>query len=145
MNSAPYDENENQKERGKIDFALNRCTYIESKRNASASVSFRTFEEDGCRLARRCISTKILIVLRSLPQRTFRPEKVHLRPSKLYEEKSMNINSSLPLSNCENSKKGMIMPSLISSNCEMDESLEESCRLQQHYCITLGVGPLWWS
>lgn len=27
----------------------------------------------------------------------------------------------------------------------MDESLEEGSRLQQHYCITLGVGPLWWS
>lgn len=62
----------------------------------------------------------------------------------------MSINSSLPLSNCESSKKGFIMPSLISSNCEMstkcmEESLEEGCTLQQHYCITLGVGPLWWS
>lgn len=62
----------------------------------------------------------------------------------------MNINSSLSLSNSESSKKGAIMPSLISSNCEMsskcmDESLEEGSRLQQHYCITLGVGPLWWS
>lgn len=32
----------------------------------------------------------------------------------------------------------------MSSKC-MDESLEEGSRLQQHYCITLGVGPLWWS
>lgn len=62
----------------------------------------------------------------------------------------MSINSSLPLSNCESNKKGIIMPSLISSNCEMsskctDDSLEEGCKFQQHYCITLGVGPLWWS
>lgn len=32
----------------------------------------------------------------------------------------------------------------MSSKC-MDETLEEGSRLQQHYCITLGVGPLWWS
>ncbi|XP_060823494.1 LOW QUALITY PROTEIN: ornithine decarboxylase antizyme 1 [Bombus pascuorum] len=62
----------------------------------------------------------------------------------------MSINSDLPLSNCGSTKKGIIMPSLISSNCDMsskcvDESLEEGSRFQQHYCITLGVGPLWWS
>lgn len=62
----------------------------------------------------------------------------------------MSISSGLLLSNCESSKKGVIMPSLISSNCEMsskcmDESLDEGSRPLQHYCITLGVGPLWWS
>ncbi|CAL1686072.1 unnamed protein product [Lasius platythorax] len=58
----------------------------------------------------------------------------------------MSINSSLALSNSESSKKP-IMPSLISSNCEMsskcmDESLEEGSRLQQHYFNTesRGVG-----
>ncbi|XP_046815248.1 LOW QUALITY PROTEIN: ornithine decarboxylase antizyme 1 [Vespa crabro] len=62
----------------------------------------------------------------------------------------MSISSSLLLSHCESSKKGVIMPSLVSSNCEMsskcmDDSLEEGSRPLQHYCITLGVGPLWWS
>lgn len=74
---------------------------------------------------------------------------MHLKPPKFYEERSMSINSIRSLSKSESSKKP-IMPSLISSNCEMsskcmDESLEEGSRLQQHYCITLGVGPLWWS
>ncbi|XP_043597836.1 ornithine decarboxylase antizyme 1 [Bombus pyrosoma] len=59
----------------------------------------------------------------------------------------MSINSGLPLSNCGSTKKGIIMPSLISSNCDMsskcmDESLEEGSRFQQHYCITLGEDEL---
>ncbi|KAF7407251.1 hypothetical protein HZH66_001788 [Vespula vulgaris] len=76
----------------------------------------------------------------------------------------MSISSSLLLSHCESSKKGVIMPSLVSSNCKldfyyfskmvpkplesaprlcemsskcMDESLEEGSRPLQHYCITL--------
>lgn len=64
----------------------------------------------------------------------------------------MSINSGLSLSNSESSKKGITMPGLISSNWEMsskwtEESLEDGCSglVQQHYCITLGVGPLWWS
>lgn len=85
----------------------------------------------------------------AIPADIFVVDPVHLKPPKFYEERSMSINSSLSLSNSESSKKP-IMPSLISSNCEMsskcmDESLEEGSRLQQHYCITLGVGPLWWS
>lgn len=60
------------------------------------------------------------------------------------------IHSNLILSNYEASKNDETMPSLISSNCEMsskciDETLEEGSRALQHYCITLGVGPLWWS
>ncbi|KAK2589006.1 hypothetical protein KPH14_001853 [Odynerus spinipes] len=59
----------------------------------------------------------------------------------------MSISSGLLLSNCESSKKGVIMPSLISSNCEMsskcmDESLDEGSRPLQHYFNTesRGVG-----
>lgn len=74
---------------------------------------------------------------------------VTLYPSRFYEKRSMSINSNL-IFNCESSKNEEIMPSLISSNCEMtskciDESLEEGSSALQHYCITLGVGPLWWS
>lgn len=64
----------------------------------------------------------------------------------------MSINSNLILSSSESSKKQPVglLPKLISSNSEMsskcvDESLEEGSRALQHYCITLGVGPLWWS
>lgn len=32
----------------------------------------------------------------------------------------------------------------MSSKC-IDESFEEGLGAHQHYCITLGVGPLWWS
>ncbi|KAG7206557.1 hypothetical protein KM043_000245 [Ampulex compressa] len=59
----------------------------------------------------------------------------------------MNINSNPSLSNCETSKKGALMPSLISSNCEMsskcmDENLDEGYKVQQHYFNTesRGVG-----
>jgi len=70
------------------------------------------------------------------------------KQSRFHEEGSMSVNSIL-LSSSEGSKKDAKMPSLISSNCEMtskymDDSLSEISALQ-HYCITLGVGPLWWS
>ncbi|XP_015521771.2 LOW QUALITY PROTEIN: ornithine decarboxylase antizyme 1 [Neodiprion virginianus] len=63
----------------------------------------------------------------------------------------MSIRASQALSNFERSKNEDIMPSLISSNCGMsskyiEEGMYEGMRQQQqHYCITLGVGPLWWS